>query len=101
MVAILRYIGVDLSAEVTTSRGRIDMVCFAPGNVVIVEMKVASGQEAGECAADEAVRQIRERGYAERFACDPRRVQLIGISFDCSKHNIAAWRCEELGAVGV
>ena len=85
----------------TTSRGRIDMVCFAPGNVVIAEMKVASGQEAGERAADEAVRQIRERGYAERFACDQRRVQLLGISFDCERHNIAAWRCEELDAAGV
>ena len=100
VVAILRYIGVDLSAEMTTSRGRIDMVCFAPGNVVIVELKVASGQEAGERAADEAMRQIHERGYAERFACDPRRVQLLGISFDCERHNIAAWRCEELGAAG-
>ncbi len=94
VVAILRYIGVDLSAEMTTSRGRVDMVCFAPGNVMIVELKVATGQAAGERAADEAMRQIHERGYAERFACDRRRVQLLGISFDCQKHNIAAWRCE-------
>ncbi len=96
VTAILRYIGIDLSAEVTTSRGRIDMVCTAPGNVVVVELKVASGQNAGERAADEAMRQIRERGYAERFACDTRRVQLLGISFDCETHNIAAWRCEDL-----
>ncbi len=98
VVAILRYIGVDLSAEMTTSRGRIDMVCFAPGNVVVVELKVASGQAAGERAADEAMRQIHERGYAERFACDARRVQLLGISFDCETHNIAAWKCEGLDA---
>ena len=98
VVAILRYIGVDLSAEMTTSRGRIDMVCFAPGNVVVVELKVASGQSAGGRAADEAMRQIYERGYAERFACDRRRVQLLGVSFDCETHNIAAWRCEELKA---
>ena len=97
VVAILRHIGVDLSAEMTTSRRRIDMVCSAPGNVVVVEMKVASGQDAGERAADEAMRQIHERGYAERFAHDSRQVQLLGISFDCETHNIAAWRCEKLG----
>ena len=64
-VAILRFIGIYLDAEVTTSRGRIDMVMGAPGHVFVMEMKVASGKGAGKAAAQTALAQIRERGYAE------------------------------------
>ena len=95
-VAILRFIGIYLDAEVTTSRGRIDMVMRAPGHVFVMEMKVASGDQAGQAAAQAALAQIRERGYAQAYRASGCDVQLLGVAFDCLTHNVGAWVCEGL-----
>ncbi len=95
-VAILRFIGIYLDAEVTTSRGRIDMVAKAPGHVFVIEVKVASGDAAGETAAKAALTQIRERGYAEPYRGSDDEVLLLGIAFDCLTHNVGAWVSEGL-----
>lgn len=95
-VAILRFIGIYLDAEVTTSRGRIDMVMRALGHVFVMEMKVASGEGAGKAAAQAALAQIRERGYAEPYRGPGNEVHLLGIAFDCLTHNAGAWVGEEL-----
>ncbi len=95
-VAILRFIGIYLDAEVTTSRGRIDMVMRGPGHTFVMEMKVASGDEAGEKAARAAIAQIRERGYAEPYRTTGGEVLLLGVAFDCLTHNVGAWVSEAL-----
>ena len=95
-VAILRFIGIYLDAEVTTSRGRIDMVMRAPGHVFVMEMKVASGEGAGKAAAQAALAQIRERGYAKPYRSSGNEVHLLGVAFDCLTHNVGAWVGEEL-----
>ena len=95
-VAILRFIGIYLDAEVTTSRGRIDMVAKASGHVFVIEMKVASGEEAGKAAARAALAQIRERGYAEPWRASGAEVLLLGVAFDCLTHNVGAWVSEGL-----
>ena len=95
-VAILRFIGIYLDAEVTTSRGRIDMVAKAPGHVFVIELKVASGDAAGKAAAQTALAQIRERGYAEPWRASGAQVLLLGVAFDCLTHNVGAWVSEGL-----
>ena len=95
-VAILRFIGLYVGAEVTTSRGRIDMVMRGPGRAFVMEMKVASGEEAGEGAARAAIAQIRERGYAEPSRASGGEVLLLGVAFDCLTHNVGAWVSEAL-----
>ncbi len=95
-VAILRFIGMYVSAEVTTSAGRIDMVMRAPGHVFVVEVKVASGQAADIEAARKALAQIRQRGYAEPWRAGTDEVTLLGLTFDCLTHNVGAWVAEAL-----
>ena len=95
-VAILRFIGMYVSAEVTTSAGRIDMVMHASGHVFVVEVKVASGDAANEQAARKAIAQIRERGYAEPWRTAAGGVTLLGLTFDCLTHNVGAWVAEKL-----
>ncbi len=95
-VAILRFIGIYLDTEVTTSRGRIDMVMYSPGHTIVMEVKVASGDAAGERAAAAAIAQIRDRGYAEPYRCSGDEVQLLGIAFNCDTHNVGAWIVEPL-----
>ncbi len=96
VVAILRFIGVHLDAEVRTSRGRIDMVLCSPGHVFVIEMKVATGEAAGEGAARDAIAQIRERGYADPYRAFGEEVALLGVAFDCETHNVGAWVTEAL-----
>lgn len=95
-VAILRFIGMYASAEVTTSTGRIDMVMHAPGHVFVIEVKVASGEAANKNAARRALIQIRERGYAEPWRAGTDEVTLLGMTFDCLTHNVGAWAAERL-----
>ena len=95
-VAILRFVGIYLMAEVRTSRGRIDMVMRAPGHVFVVEVKVASGEEAGDRAARSALGQIRSKGYADPYRAGADAVTLLGMTFDCLTHNVGAWVAEAL-----
>ena len=41
--------------------------------------------------AEEALAQIGERGYAEPFAADTRRVHLIGCAFDSRTRLLSDW----------
>ncbi len=97
-VAILRFIGIYLDAEVTTARGRIDMVMRAPGHVFVLELKVVSSAAGalGAASAAAALAQIRKRGYAEPYRCSGDEVTLLGIAFDCETHNVGAWTVESL-----
>jgi len=38
--------------------------------------------------AEEAIRQIRERGYADKWSGGPRPVTLVGLNFDPQRRNI-------------
>ena len=95
-VAILRFIGIALSAEVRTSKGRIDMVMHAENHTFVAEIKVASGDEANECAARNALSQIHDKGYADPYRIGPGKVTLLGMTFDCLTHNVGAWVAEAL-----
>ena len=42
-------------------------------------------------SAEDALRQIDERGYAAPFASDSRKVLKIGINFSAQSRNIDKW----------
>lgn len=42
--------------------------------------------------ADEALKQIDEKGYAEKYKADGRKIIKIGVSFSTEKRNIAEWK---------
>ena len=46
-------------------------------------------------SADEALRQIEEKGYAMPYADDPRRIIRIGMNFSSATRTIAEWKVEE------
>jgi hypothetical protein len=88
----LNLLGFDVMAEMSTDKGRIDAVWTWEERVVIAEIKYA---ETGECAPllDEALHQIRERRYHERYAGSNRRIALLAIAFAGKE---IACRMEEL-----
>ena len=80
-------IGIDAKAEVHTSDGRIDLLIETRKYIYVIELKYDGTPEA-------ALRQIEEKGYARKFATDPRRLFRIGVSFSSETRRIEGWRIE-------
>ncbi|MCP4692722.1 MAG: AAA family ATPase, partial [Desulfobacterales bacterium] len=79
--------GVNAQSEVLTCDGRIDLVMEFPDNVYIIEFKCNRSAEA-------ALKQIRVKGYARKYAQSGKKILLMGINFDTKKRNIAEWKLE-------
>ncbi len=73
--------GANPQPEVPSMLGYADAVIETPAAVYVLEFKF-------DRTADEAIRQIRERGYADKWAGGPRPVTLVGINFDPKRRNI-------------
>jgi len=43
---------------------------------------------------DEALAQIEEKGYAEPYVADARKIYKIGVNFDSKERNITEWKVE-------
>ena len=84
---LMTLIGIDTETEVHTSDGRIDLLIETPKFIYIIELKYDSSPE-------EALRQIEEKGYADRFATDSRKLFRIGVSFSSEKRRIEGWKIE-------
>jgi hypothetical protein len=78
-------------SSILTARERIDMVMTLPGKVYVLEFKCDQD-------AQTAIRQIRERGYAEPYRGSGQKVLLMGINFSTETRNVAAWAVEEAEA---
>ena len=64
--------------------------------VFVIEVRVACGEGAGKKAAQVALAQICEHGYAEPWRASGAEVLLLGIAFDRLTHNVGAWVSEDL-----
>lgn len=84
---ILRLLGVYslLLVEKRQSRGRVDCILEMKDYVYIFEFKL-------DGSADDALRQIEEKGYAKPYAADPRRVICIGVNFSSKTGTIEEWK---------
>ena len=79
--------GADVVAEDLNSQGRADLTLKMPRGIYIIELKYGK-------SADEALRQIGERGYAEKYAMDGRPVTKVGLAFSKEERNITEWKAE-------
>jgi hypothetical protein len=76
----LKLLGFDITGEIMTNAGRIDAVWQLPEQVIIAEVKFQPEKENIPKLLDEAIRQIKENRYAERFNTG-QKVSLLGIAF--------------------
>ena len=81
LYACFRTIGLDIRVEDSSSRGRADMVALHGGQVFVFEFKMADGKDDRDDAARQAIKQIREKGYAEKYRDRNKPVHLIGVAF--------------------
>ena len=84
---IFKLMGFYVQVEYHTSRGRIDLVLQTQDYVYVMEFKLNG-------SADEALAQIREKGYAAPFAKDSRTIYRIGVNFSDELRNIQEVKVE-------
>ena len=85
--------GCRVTAEDSTSRGRIDLTVEKDKHLYIMELKI-------DGSADEAMEQIKDRDYAGKYIGYARKsgidIHLIGISFSSKERKVSEWKEEVL-----
>jgi len=79
--------GVNAQSEVLTCKGRIDLVMEFTDKIYIIEFKCNQSAEAG-------IKQIRAKGYDQKFKSSAKKIILMGINFDSEKRNVTEWKID-------
>ena len=74
--------------EKQLSEGRADCIIETPKYIYIFEFKL-------DGTADEALQQVKDKGYATAYTADPRPLFLIGASFSSKTGTVEEWKVEE------
>ncbi len=84
---VFQYLGQFVESEVNTSDGRIDAVVHTDTHLYILEFKLDETAQA-------ALRQIREKGYADKYLPSDKEVKAIGINFSSDTKKVEDWGVE-------
>jgi len=76
--------GFYVEAEHQTSRGRIDLVLKTDKYIYVIELKY-------DGSAEEAMKQIEEKGYCDPYLKDGRTIIKIGANFSSQLRGIDKW----------
>ncbi len=87
MYAYLASLGLQLIAEDTTNKGRVDMTVILPDKVYVIEFKVDK--------PGMALEQIKEKGYHGKYIADNQEIYIVGINFDSAEKNITEFEWEK------
>jgi Predicted AAA-ATPase/PD-(D/E)XK nuclease superfamily len=84
---VFKLMGQYTGAEVRSARGRADAVVKTPKYIYVFEFKLGG-------TAEEALKQIAEKGYLIPYQSDGRQVVKVGVGFSAEARNIAEWLSE-------
>ena len=76
-------------AEESGSQGRADLIVHGFGRVYVFEFKMSDRAGAGA-----ALRQLRERGYVDRYLGRGEPVHLVGLEFSAETRNLTGFEAE-------
>ncbi|NDV82367.1 ATP-binding protein [Bacteroides sp. 51] len=85
---VFKLMGQFTDAEVHSAKGRADAVVKTKDCIYVFEFKLNG-------SAEEALRQIDEKGYMEPYAMDPRKKVKVGVDFSKEERNINNYLVEE------
>ena len=88
LYTLLTSFGADVRAEEPTAKGRADIVLRMPLGIYIIEIKYDS-------TAAEALEQINQKGYADKYLIEGRPITKVGIAFSSQERNIIEWEKEK------
>ena len=89
MAIAAKMMGLIVRTEIHSAKGRCDMQVLTSRYVYVFEFKI-------DGTAEEAIAQIREKGYAVPFESDPRTVFLIGANFSTETRTLDEWIIKRL-----
>ena len=84
---IFALMGQFVQTEVHCSTGRADCVVYTADSIYLFEFKLT-----GNGSAEDALNQIKEKHYAEKYLVDGKKIVLIGSSFDEKTRTIKEWK---------
>jgi len=87
--AIFAALGLDIRNEDTTNKGRIDFTVTTNTGIFIFEIKMKKINK-------NALLQIKEKKYAQKYLVEKKDIFLIGIEFDEIEKNISLFEYEKL-----
>ena len=82
---VFRLLGQYIDVEERSAKGRADAVVKTKDYVYVFEFKL-------DGSADDALKQIEEKGYLLPYSIDQRQLMKIGVSFDSTERNIGEWK---------
>ena len=82
-------LGLDVKAEDTTNKGRIDLTVKMERAIYIFEFKMKTQQK-------NALQQIKCKNYQEKYISEQKDIYLIGIEFDEEERNICGFEMEKV-----
>ena len=83
----LQSLGFHIIGEDVTNKGRIDLTIIMDNAIYIIEFKVDSKQN--------ALQQIKEKKYYEKYINYSKDIYLVGIDFDTNDKNISNFEWEK------
>lgn len=81
---VFKLMGQYTEAEVRSAKGRADAVVKTPKYIYVFEFKLNG-------TAEEALKQIDDKGYLIPYQADERKLIKIGVEFDAKERNIGRW----------
>ena len=84
-------LGLDVTVEDSSSRGRLDMAVVFNDNAYLFEFKVVETAATGAALA-----QLTAKGYADKYRYPRRPIHLIGVEFSRETRNVVAFEVETL-----
>ena len=84
---VFKLMGQFTEAEVRSARGRADAVVKTPKYIYVFEFKLKG-------TAEEALKQIDDKGYLIPYQADQREVVKIGVEFSAESRNLGRWLVE-------
>jgi hypothetical protein len=84
----LQSLGLNIVGEDVTNKGRIDLTIKMPQAIYILEFKVDDQHN--------ALQQIKDKGYADKYRNQQKPIYLIGIHFDTNAKNLSGFEWERL-----
>ncbi len=85
--AYLASLGFPMAVEESTNRGRLDMTVIVNNNRYVIEFKVGG---------EDALGQIKENRYHEKFLDEGSNIYLVGINFNEEERNVSRFEWERV-----
>jgi hypothetical protein len=82
---LFSFMNYTLRTEVKSARGRADMVMYTAHTIYVFEFKVNH-------SANEALKQIDEKGYMVPYEADARKLVKCGVEFSSKLRTLKEWK---------